>query len=411
MELRCFIPTTGYTGIVVKYALESSSTASGDSVDVFDYSVDSGKTWKNGLANGMKVNGRSFDTISTIPPVYQGTSWGLVSVDLSADKSVENNPNLIFRIRFKGNTSLAKGNNRLDNFTVEGFGSGGSGPAPYITVQAPVAHDTLVVGQHKTITFFPIGAVSSKRYIEFSSDSAKTWSPVYTIIEGTSYNWTVPDTLTGKGFIRVRDTANVIGKSGMFAIVNPGSVLSVAVGTTPGKVQTSDSVQIAWTTSGYLGATVNIDLSLDNKTTWTPIKAALAIKTISQFGWRVPSAEHTGAIVRLTFASGAIGYSDPFDITAPSQGVSLSDELQSVRVWPNPFDKTTTISYGLSEAAPVEFALYDLTGVEVLHNDIGIRPQGDGTITIDGSTLPDGTYVFVLTTGRARHTGKVLIAH
>jgi hypothetical protein len=197
----------------------------------------------------------------------------------------------------------------------------------------------------------------------------------------------------------------------MFAIVNPGSVSSVLVGTTPGKVQTSDSVQIVWTTSGYLGATVNIDLSLDSKATWTPIKAGLVIKTISKFGWRVPAAEHAGAVVRLTFASGAVGYSDPFDITAPSQSVTASSDIRSVSVWPNPFDRTATIGYTLTEAAPVTFTLYDLLGVEILRNNLGIRPQGSGMMSLDGSAIANGTYIYVFTTGRSRYSGKIIVSH
>jgi len=120
MELRFTIPTTGYKNIVLEYVLESSSTTSGDSTELFDYSVDGGTTWKSA---GMTVNGATADTLDTTPSVYQGTSWGLVTITFGSDASVNNNSALVFRIKFKGNSSKASGNNRFDNVTVEGDAS------------------------------------------------------------------------------------------------------------------------------------------------------------------------------------------------------------------------------------------------------------------------------------------------
>src|SRR5258708_1902334 len=150
MELRIFAPTTGFTGIVFKYALQSSSNTNGDSTDWFDYSIDGGVTWKSGLASGMKVNGRVSDTVSTLWNTYQGdVNWGLVTVDLSADKSVENNPNFVFRIRFLAGANHQSGNNRLDNMTFEGFGAS-SGPPASITLKSPANNAILVAERHTT---------------------------------------------------------------------------------------------------------------------------------------------------------------------------------------------------------------------------------------------------------------------
>jgi hypothetical protein len=410
MELRCFMPTTGYTNIIIKYALESSSTASGDSTDVYDYSVDGGLSWKNGKANGMKVNGSNVDTLDTTPALYQGTSWGLITIDLSADKTVENNANFVFRVRFRGNTSKTSGNNRFDNLTLEGIGAGSSGPAPSITVTAPALHDTLVVAQHKTITFAAIGSVGSKRTIEFSSDSAKTWSSVAVVNESSTYDWTVPNTLTGKGFIRVKDTTGVIGVSGMFAIVNPGNVVTVDVGLSVGTITPGDSTTIAWTTAGYLGTTVNIDLSLDSQKTWTSIKSAFAFKTASKYvGWVAPTGTHLGARIRLTFASGATGVSAPFDIKAVTAGVEAAQSITSVMVYPNPFTRNTTIRYELAQSAPVLFSVYDLLGRNVFHVNMEMESAGMHSFDFDGSHLNDGTYIYQLTSGDIIKQGKFII--
>ncbi|MEI8135663.1 MAG: T9SS type A sorting domain-containing protein [bacterium] len=413
MELRCFIPTTGYTGIIVKYALESSSTASGDSTNIFDYSVDGGTSWKSGRANGMKVNGAAVDTLDTTPLVYQGTSWGMVKVDLSSDKAVENNPKLVFRIRFKGNTSLTKGNNRLDNFTVEGIGAAGSGPAPSITVLTPVAKDTLVAKSHKAITFFPQGTLSARKKIEFSGDSGKTWMTLGNVTtESTSFDWTVPDTNLGKCYVKVSDTTGVNGKSALFAIAQPGTVLSISVGTTPGTVKPGDSALIAWTTTGYLGATVNIDLSLDSQKTWTPIKAALAFKSKYNFGWQAPTGTHLGARIRLMFASGATGISGAFDIKDATVSVAQESIIATPILIPNPARTHAAIEYGLGESSIVTCRIYDITGREIVQigSDVLLSP-GQHSIAIDASRIPEGSYTYVLSAGNRIARGKMIVVH
>jgi len=217
MELRIYAPTTGFSGIVFKYALQSSSTTSGDSVDQFDYSIDSGKTWKNGVANGMKVNGRSSDTVSTEWNMYQGdVNWGLVTVDLSADATVNNNPKFVLRIKFHGNTSLTSGNNRLDNFTFEGTGGGSSGPPASITVRQP-GNSILVAGRHQTIAFDTLNNVGATKTIQYSTDGGTTWNPVGTTTSNT-FDWVIPSTPTTKGVVQVMDAEGAIGKSLTFVI-------------------------------------------------------------------------------------------------------------------------------------------------------------------------------------------------
>lgn len=110
MDLRVYAPTTGYHGTVsIKYEVQSSSTTSGQLAQLFDYSTDSGSTWKT---TGMSM---TIDSISQTQ--FQGTSWGLIAINF--DTTVGNKAGFVFRIKFAGNTSLTSGNNRFDNMTVE----------------------------------------------------------------------------------------------------------------------------------------------------------------------------------------------------------------------------------------------------------------------------------------------------
>src|SRR5581483_10613381 len=222
VELRWHIPTTGYTGIVIKYALESSSLTNGDSTQHFSYSPDGGTTWKT---TNITVNGQTTDTLNTTAAAYYGdTNWGLVTITLGSD--ADNNANLIFRIVATGNASKTSGNLRYDNVTVEGMGASVQPPA-FITMTAPAIGTLLEAGRQTTISFTTSGTVGEVRKIQFSPDGGTTWQDVTSETGATTYQWTVPNTPTTMGEIRVVDSANVMGTSKQFTIVAPGTGLIV----------------------------------------------------------------------------------------------------------------------------------------------------------------------------------------
>ena len=115
MEVMMRIPSTGYKNLNLQYAMESSSTKSGQLVEFFDYSVDGGNTWKT---SSLTVQGANVDTLDVTNLIFQGTSWGLVTVTFGTDTTVNNNPNLVLRIKFRGNNTGTSGNNRFEHVTV-----------------------------------------------------------------------------------------------------------------------------------------------------------------------------------------------------------------------------------------------------------------------------------------------------
>lgn len=126
MELHLAIPTKGYKGISISYALQASST-SGPQVEHFTYSVDGGTTW---ITKGMTVNGSPQDTLDVTQSQYQiptGAStapYGSVKIGFGSETSMDNNPNFIFRIVFGDTaTSGTSGNNRFDNISVDAQGT------------------------------------------------------------------------------------------------------------------------------------------------------------------------------------------------------------------------------------------------------------------------------------------------
>lgn len=107
MELLIYAPTKGYKTLTLKYACQLSSYTSGDSVNVFSYSTDSGSTWKTsgtGLSKWVDSGSLTFK---------------LISVNIT-DTNAFNNSGFVFRINLVGRNSGTAGNNRFDNVTLEG---------------------------------------------------------------------------------------------------------------------------------------------------------------------------------------------------------------------------------------------------------------------------------------------------
>jgi len=68
------------------------------------------------------------------------------------------------------------------------------------------------------------------------------------------------------------------------------------------------------------------------------------------------------------------------------------DEYSLLKVYPNPFNNSTTIEYYLSEQAFVSIEVYDLYGREVAQLLKGIRPLGVNRVFFDGDRLVSGIY-------------------
>jgi hypothetical protein len=124
MQLLFYVPTNGFKNILVTYASQSSSVTHGQLHQIFDYSVDSGATWRT---SGLSMASDSAWL------VYHRTS-----LTFTTDSEVNNNPRLVLRITFSHNTTGTSGNNRFDNVTVDGD------PIPTTVKQSPApAHISL----------------------------------------------------------------------------------------------------------------------------------------------------------------------------------------------------------------------------------------------------------------------------
>jgi hypothetical protein len=127
------LPTTGYKDIIVKYA--GMRSGSGAYYQFIHYTTD----------------GTNYQLLDTIEPTTTPT---LYTLDFSAIANVKDNAKFKVRITFGQGGGGVAGNNRIDNFTVEGNSiSGGDLIKPTVNV-VPVNGTTLVsIGVASTFTF------------------------------------------------------------------------------------------------------------------------------------------------------------------------------------------------------------------------------------------------------------------
>jgi len=77
--------------------------------------------------------------------------------------------------------------------------------------------------------------------------------------------------------------------------------------------------------------------------------------------------------------------------------------------YPNPFNPTTAISFGLPEESRVSMRLYDITGREVLKLAEGRFSAGEHSLYLDASELSSGSYFYSLETGSFKEVKRMLL--
>lgn len=115
--LQFSLPTTGYTNVVVKFTTRRSGSGAGT------------QTWSYSL------NGTTFTSYQTVNP--QDGNPQLISFDFSGIAGVSNNPNFKLKVEFSTGTGGNVGNNRFDNFTVDGTIATGTDTTPPTVAYLP----------------------------------------------------------------------------------------------------------------------------------------------------------------------------------------------------------------------------------------------------------------------------------
>lgn len=150
------LPTTGYQNIIVKFATRRSSSGAG--TQSWSYSLD----------------GTIYTPFTTVTP--NNGDPGLATLDFSTITGANNNANFKLKVEFSAGAGSTVGNNRFDNFTLEGTTTGGADTtAPTATIVPANGAISVATTTNPTISF--------NEAVRLLDDSAITNTNVDALIE------------------------------------------------------------------------------------------------------------------------------------------------------------------------------------------------------------------------------------
>ncbi|RMD96794.1 MAG: T9SS C-terminal target domain-containing protein, partial [Calditrichaeota bacterium] len=77
--------------------------------------------------------------------------------------------------------------------------------------------------------------------------------------------------------------------------------------------------------------------------------------------------------------------------------------------YPNPFNPETTLIFDLEAAARVKLTVYDVLGRKIVKLLDKKLPAGRHRVVFDGRTLPAGTYIYTLTSGKTTLSKRMIL--
>jgi hypothetical protein len=169
---------------------------------------------------------------------------------------------------------------------------------------------------------------------------------------------------------------------------------------------------ITWTSSGV--ADVKIELSTDDGSNWTDI--ITSTPSSGTYNWTVPNTPSTQCLVRIVDTSNPSIVDESnavFTIeVVPGVGNDLNgipDSYLLLQNFPNPFNPSTTIYYGLPQENSVELIVFDVLGHEILKISEDHKPAGYHKFDFDASLLKSGVYFYRINAGDFVKTMKMVL--
>lgn len=209
-------------------------------------------------------------------------------------------------------TTLWPPNVKLEFSTAEGTASypafvkgclgQGTGPTPSITVTSPNGGENWQVGSVHDITWTSEN-FSGNVKIEYSTDGGSYWIQVVASTEDDgTYSWTVPNTPTTQGRVKISDAATgtpsdmsdnnfTISVVPTISVTSPNGGESWCVGS---------NHNITWTSTGTI-ANVKLEYSTDSGSNWITIVASTP--NDGTHSWMIPNTPSANSLVRVSEAT------------------------------------------------------------------------------------------------------------
>ncbi len=248
--------------------------------------------------------------------------------------------------------------------------------------------------------------------VYYSVDNGTTWRGIATSTL-SPVNWTVPDSATTMGKIKVVDAFNgdpVAIEKGNFTIAAAAKSIQILRPTSKDTLNIGDNLPIRWTKRGV--AAVHVLLSRNGGAAWDTLAHSI---TDTTYLWKVTGPATSQAVIKLLPAAGETvpQESDPFVILT-QVGVAMqlvSPDAAIVKIFPNPSQSGDAVRMSLSLLHPsaVQIEVYDVLGKLVRSSSIPYAVSGLVQTSVDTRSLDAGTYTVRVITDKGVATSTRLV--
>ena len=96
-------------------------------------------------------------------------------------------------------------------------------------------------------------------------------------------------------------------------------------------------------------------------------------------------------------------------VSVNQSGSEMPDNFYLNQNFPNPFNPTTSLEFGISELGLVSLKVYDISGKEVMTLVNEVKQAGFYTVNFNGADLSNGIYFYTLSAGSFIATKRMLL--
>ena len=113
--------------------------------------------------------------------------------------------------------------------------------------------------------------------------------------------------------------------------------------------------------------------------------------------------------VWLVGDDGLIAYNPSVPVSIDHTNQQIPDGYVLNQNYPNPFNPSTTVEYSIPVSGMCTFTVYNFLGQEIKTIVNEFQPAGSYRVTLDGSDLPSGTYIYKLQSNGISQSHKMVL--
>lgn len=371
-----------------------------------------------------------------------GSNWQLIrdwtnGNPQSFSWTIPNSPSTQARVKVSARDA---DNNAAEDISNANFTIGANnGQGLSARVIRPNGGEVWQPGSIQNISWSDTGNVSiTSNKLEYSTDAGVSWTVIRDWTPGDPHQLsvTIPNLSSSLCRIKVwiRDSSGLTASDisdNNFTIRDTTPPTVRVTAPNGGEIWYGNSIHgLTWTDSDNAGITsYRLEYSTNGGYNWLSIRAWTAGDP-HRIYWKIPNISSSSCRVRVSCrdAAGNIG-SDISDrsftirysgaVTSDSLQVdttgvdSLSglipDEYSMAPAYPNPFNATTTIEYGLPQASQVTISIYDVTGRQVARILDEYQGAGYHQVIWNAGSVASGQYFYRIQADNFVDTKKVTL--